>query len=165
MLGQDDLDQKIYRTASEAAKRKFSPEFMNRIDKVVVFRSLRHEQLRQILDLELAAVQARIDEGAGERFSFEIGDEAKQFLLSEGVEYRYGARHLKRAIERFVVNPLANLSATRQVHLGDVVVIDLDPTTQKLVFFRDDAEDVKAAAAVDVVRATQTSASRPRIAA
>jgi ATP-dependent Clp protease ATP-binding subunit ClpB len=164
-LGQDDLDQKIYRTASEAAKRKFSPEFMNRIDKVVVFRSLRHEQLRQILDLELAAVQARIDEGAGERFSFVLGDEAKQFLLSEGVEYRYGARHLKRAIERFVVNPLANLSATRQVHLGDVVVIDLDPETQKLMFFRDDAEDVKAAAAVDVVRATQTSTSRPRIAA
>jgi ATP-dependent Clp protease ATP-binding subunit ClpA len=164
-LGQDDLDQKIYRTASEAAKRKFSPEFMNRIDKVVVFRSLRHEQLRQILDLELAAVQARIDEGAGERFSFVLGDEAKQFLLSEGVEYRYGARHLKRAIERFVVNPLANLSATRQVHLGDVVVVDLDPATQKLVFFRDDAEDVKAAAAVDVVRATQAGTSRPRIAA
>ena len=164
-LGQDDLDQKIYRTASEAAKRKFSPEFMNRIDKVVVFRSLRHEQLRQILDLELAAVQQRIDEGAGERFSFVLSDEAKQFLLSEGVEYRYGARHLKRAIERFVVNPLANLSATRQVHLGDVVVVDLDPATQKLVFFRDDAEDVKAAAAVDVVRATQAATSRPRIAA
>src|SRR5215813_6696506 len=69
-LNEDDLDQKIYRTASEAAKRKFSPEFMNRIDKVVVFRSLRHEQLRQILDLELAAVQRRIDDGGGEHFSF-----------------------------------------------------------------------------------------------
>ncbi|HYV04899.1 MAG TPA: AAA family ATPase [Blastocatellia bacterium] len=164
-MGADDLDQKIYRTASEAAKRKFSPEFMNRVDKVVVFRSLRHEQLQQILELELKAVQARIEEGAGERFSFTITPEAKEFLLIEGIEYRYGARHLKRAIERFVVNPLANLSATRQARLGDVIVIDLDQETQKLEFFRDDAEDVKAAAAADSARLSQSSRNRPRIAA
>ena len=164
-LGADDLDQKIYRTASDAAKRKFSPEFMNRIDKVVVFRSLRHEQLSRILDLELAAVQERIEEGAGERFTFTVTAEAKEFLLSEGIEYRYGARHLKRAIERFVVNPLANLSATRQARLGDVVVIDLNPETQKLDFFRDDAEEVQAAAAADAARTMQNSRSRPRIAA
>jgi ATP-dependent Clp protease ATP-binding subunit ClpA len=164
-LGVDDLDQKIYRTASDAAKRKFSPEFMNRIDKVVVFRSLRQEQLGQILDLELAAVQQRIEEGAGERFTFKLTSEAKEFLLSEGIEYRYGARHLKRAIERFVVNPLANLSATGQVRLGDVVEIDLNPETQKLAFFRDDAEDVKAAAAADAARSMQGQRSRPRIAA
>ena len=164
-LGADDLDQKIYRTASDAAKRKFSPEFMNRIDRVVVFRSLRHEQLSRILDLELAAVQERIEEGAGERFTFTVTAEAKEFLLSEGIEYRYGARHLKRAIERFVVNPLANLSATRQARLGDVVVIDLNPETQKLDFFRDDAEEVQAAAAADAARTMQNSRSRPRIAA
>ena len=161
----DDLDQKIYRTASEAAKRKFSPEFMNRIDKVVVLRSLRHEQLKQILDLELAAVQERIEEGAGERFSFTITAEAKEFLLSEGIEYRYGARHLKRAIERFVVNPLANLSATRQARLGDVIVIDVNPETQKLDFFRDDSEDVQAAAATEAARTIQSPRNRPRIAA
>jgi ATP-dependent Clp protease ATP-binding subunit ClpB len=164
-LGADDLDQKIYRTASDAAKRKFSPEFMNRIDKVVVFRSLRHEQLSRILELELAAVQERIEEGAGERFTFTVTAEAKEFLLSEGIEYRYGARHLKRAIERFVVNPLANLSATRQARLGDVVVIELNPETQKLDFFRDDAEDVQAAAAADAARTMQNPRSRPRIAA
>src|ERR1700741_2176627 len=62
-MADDDLDQKIYRTASEAAKRKFSPEFMNRIDKVIVFRSLKHQQLCQILDLELTGVQQRVDEG------------------------------------------------------------------------------------------------------
>jgi ATP-dependent Clp protease ATP-binding subunit ClpA len=164
-LGADDLDQKIYRTASEAARRKFSPEFMNRIDKVVVFRSLRHEQLKQILDLELAAVQERIEEGAGERFSFTLTAEAKEFLLSEGIEYRYGARHLKRAIERFVVNPLANLSATRQARLGDVIVIDINPETQKLDFFRDDSEGVQAAAAADAARTIQSPRNRPRIAA
>ena len=145
----DELDQKIYRTALDAARRKFSPEFMNRLDKVVVFRSLKHQQLRLILDLELRAVQQRIDEGAGERFSFVLTDDAKKFLLSEGVEYRYGARHLKRAIERYLVNPLANLSATGQVRLGDVVLIDLNELAQKLDFFRDESEPSRAAAAME----------------
>ncbi|MGH9933417.1 MAG: AAA family ATPase, partial [Pyrinomonadaceae bacterium] len=147
-MGVDDLDQKIYRTASDAAKRKFSPEFMNRIDKVVVFRSLRHEQLQKILELELAAVQVRINEGTGDPFSFTLTQEAKKFLLSEGIEYRYGARHLKRAIERFLVNPLANLASTKQVNLGDVVVVDLGPT-DKLTFFRDDSDAARAAGAVE----------------
>jgi ATP-dependent Clp protease ATP-binding subunit ClpB len=152
----NDLDQKIYRTATEAAKRKFSPEFMNRIDKVVVFRSLKHEQLRQILDLELNSVRRRIEEGAGERFSFILTETAKEFLLSEGIEYRYGARHLKRAIERFLVNPLANLSATRQVRLGDVIVVDINDETQKLAFYRDEAETSRAAAAMEAVQSMQT---------
>src|SRR5262249_7101562 len=131
-----DLDQKIYNTATEAARRKFSPEFMNRIDKVVVFRSLQHEELRRIIDLELAAVQRRIDDGAVGRFTLTATDAAKEFLLTEGTDYRYGARHLKRAIERFVVNPLANLAASQQLGLGDVVVIDIDRSGQKLAFFR-----------------------------
>ena len=161
----DDLDQKIYRTALDAAKRKFSPEFMNRIDKVVVFRSLKHNELSEILDLELDAVQHRIDEGAGERFTFVVTEKAREFLLAEGVEYRYGARHLKRAIERFVVNPLANLSATGQARLGDVVVIDLNEESSSLGFYRDDAEASLAAAALESVRATRPRGDRPRIAA
>src|SRR5260370_22030532 len=89
-LAADDLDQKIYRTASDAAKRKFSPEFMNRIDKVVVFRSLKHQQLCEILDLELTGIQQRVHESAAERFTFSLTIEARHFLLSEGIEYRYG---------------------------------------------------------------------------
>jgi ATP-dependent Clp protease ATP-binding subunit ClpB len=145
----DDLDQKIYRTATEAARRKFSPEFMNRIDKVVVFRSLKHEELREIIDLELDAVQQRIDEGAAERFTLTATEAAKEFLLAEGTDYRYGARHLKRAIERFVVYPLANLASSKQIRLGDVVVIDLDRSCKKLAFFRDENETSLAAAAVE----------------
>jgi ATP-dependent Clp protease ATP-binding subunit ClpA len=163
-MAADDLDQKIYRTASEAAKRKFSPEFMNRIDKVVVFRSLKHPELCQILDLELKGIQRRIDEGAGERFTISLTDGAREFLLEEGIEYRYGARHLKRAIERFLVNPLANLSATGQVHVGDVVVVDIDEQTQKLAFYRDDCESTMAAAAMEAVQA-MTVSEQPRIAA
>ena len=155
---ENELDQKIYRTASEAAKRKFSPEFMNRIDKTVVFRSLKHEELRKILDLELHGVQQRINEGAGERFYFTATETAKEFLLREGIELRYGARHLKRAIERFVVTPLANLSATGQLRLGDVVVIDLSEETENLTFYRDESETARAAAAAEALRADMEQA-------
>ena len=163
-LAADDLDQKIYRTASEAARRKFSPEFMNRIDKIVVFRSLKHQQLCEILDLELKGVQRRVDEGAGERFVISLTEGAREFLLSEGIEYRYGARHLKRAIERFLVNPLANLSATGQVHIGDVVVVDINEETQKLAFYRDESESARAAGAMEAVQAMNAT-EHPRIAA
>ena len=163
-MAAEELDQKIYRTASEAARRKFSPEFMNRIDKIVVFRSLKHQELCQILDLELKLVQRRVDEGTGARFLISVTDSAREFLLSEGIEYRYGARHLKRAIERFLVNPLANLSATGQLRLGDVVVVDMNEETQKLAFYRDESEAARAAAAMDAVHAMKVT-SVPRIAA
>src|SRR5919198_3538276 len=87
-----EVDQKIYRTAVDAARRKFSPEFMNRIDKVVVFRSLRDSHLRQILEIELSAVQERIMRGSGEKFIFKCTDPAKKFLLDEGIDFKYGAR-------------------------------------------------------------------------
>jgi ATP-dependent Clp protease ATP-binding subunit ClpA len=129
-----EIDQKIYRTALEAARRKFSPEFMNRIDKVVVFRSLKEHHLRQILDLELQAVQDRIMASAGTKFVFRCTDSAKDMLLREGIDLKYGARHLKRAIERFLVYPLSNLVATEQVGLGDLVNVDLSDATGKLIF-------------------------------
>src|SRR5215472_3161028 len=131
-----EVDQKIYRTAVEAARRKFSPEFMNRIDKVVVFRALKEHHLRAILDLELQAVQDRIMISAGTKFVFQCSDEAKDMLLKEGIDYKYGARHLKRAIERFLVYPLSNLVATGQIGLGDLVQIGLDRTAAKLTFFK-----------------------------
>jgi ATP-dependent Clp protease ATP-binding subunit ClpA len=129
-----EVDQKIYRTAVEAARRKFSPEFMNRIDKVVVFRSLKEHHLRAILDLELQSVQDRIMMSAGTKFVFQCTDAAKDMLLQEGIDYKYGARHLKRAIERFLVYPLSNLVATGQIGLGDLVQVDLGTVAGKLTF-------------------------------
>ncbi len=129
-----EIDTKIYRTALEAAKRKFSPEFMNRIDKVVVFRSLKEYHLRKILDIELRSVQDRITESAGTKFIFECTVEAKEFLLGEGIDLKYGARHLKRSIERFLVYPLSNLVATQQVETGDFVTVGLDEDTGALTF-------------------------------
>src|SRR5713226_1686265 len=131
------LDEKVERTAVEAARRKFSPEFMNRLDKVVVFHPLRREQLEEVLEIELGQVQQRVLETAKGQFLFRVTDAGRDFLLQEGTDQRYGARHLKRAIERHVVYPLANLLATEQVHLGDLVCIDWDGEHGKLTFVRE----------------------------
>jgi ATP-dependent Clp protease ATP-binding subunit ClpB len=132
-----DLDQKVERTAVEAARRKFSPEFMNRLDKVVVFHPLQREQLEEVLEIELGQVQKRLLDSMTGRFLFRMTSEGRQFLLQEGTDQRYGARHLKRAIERFVVSPLARLLATAQVRPGDVLLIDRHPGEKGLAFLRD----------------------------
>ncbi len=131
---EDKLDVKVERTAEAAAKKKFSPEFMNRLDKVVVFHPLRHEQLEQILEIELGMVQQRVlDTGRGQ-FLFRVTSSARRFLLQEGTDIKYGARHLKRAIEKFVVYPLANLLATEQIRFGDMLVVDWDGKAENLSF-------------------------------
>jgi ATP-dependent Clp protease ATP-binding subunit ClpA len=131
------LDQKVERTAVEAARRKFSPEFMNRLDKLVVFHPLKREQLEEVLEIELGQVQRRVLETAKGQFLFRVTGPGRDFLLQEGTDQRYGARHLKRAIERHVVYPLANLLATEQVHLGDLVRIDWDGEHKQLTFVRE----------------------------
>jgi ATP-dependent Clp protease ATP-binding subunit ClpB len=131
------LDEKVEKTAVEAARRKFSPEFMNRLDKVVVFHPLRWDELDDVLEIELGQVQKRVSDSAVRPFLFRITDEGRQFLLQEGTDQRYGARHLKRAIERYLVCPIATLLATAQVHQGDVLVIDWHPGERGLAFLRD----------------------------
>jgi ATP-dependent Clp protease ATP-binding subunit ClpA len=131
------LYEKVQRTAVEAARRKFSPEFMNRLDKVVVFHPLKREELDEVLEIELSNVQKRVLDAATRSFLFRITEEGRTFLLQEGTDQRYGARHLKRAIERYVVYPIARLLATAQVHQGDALVIDHHLGKEGLVFLRD----------------------------
>ena len=131
------LHEKVEKTAVEAARRKFSPEFMNRLDKVVVFHPLNREDLDEVLEIELSNVQKRVLDTATRPFLFRITEEGRAFLLQEGTDQRYGARHLKRAIERHVVYPIARLVATAQVHEGDVLVIDRHPTDKALAFIRE----------------------------
>src|SRR6201993_5270328 len=133
------LNAKVERTAVEAARRKFSPEFMNRLDSVVVFHPLKHEELDEVLEIELGHVQKRVLDSATGPFQFRITSEGREFLLEEGTDQRYGARHLKRAIERFVVSPLARLLATAQVQSGDVLLIDRHPEEKGLAFRKDAA--------------------------
>src|SRR3979490_1692850 len=128
------LNEKVERMAVEAARRKFSPEFMNRLDKVVVFHPLRREQLQEVLDIELGQVQQRVLDTAKGQLSFRVAAPAREYLLKEGTDQRYGARHLKRAIERHMVCPMANLLASGQVKVGDVLCIDWDGLTGRLVF-------------------------------
>jgi ATP-dependent Clp protease ATP-binding subunit ClpA len=131
------LDEKVERTAVEAARRKFSPEFMNRLDKVVVFHPLQRTQLEEVLEIELGQVQQRVLETARGQFLFRVTSAARDFLLQEGTDQRYGARHLKRAIERNIVYPLANLLATEQIHVGDLICIDFDKKETCLTFTRE----------------------------
>ena len=160
----DNLDVKVERTATEAARRKFSPEFMNRLDKVVVFHPLQRKQLEEVLDIELTMVQQRVLETAKGQFLFRVTESGKDFLLQEGTDQRYGARHLKRAIERDVVYPMANLLATEQVHFGDLICIDRDSDELNLSFVREGenvAMPVRRAEPLMAQKVSQARGGRP----
>lgn len=123
----ESFDEKMHRTANDAARKKFTPEFMNRIDKTVVFKTLRDEHLTEIIEIELGMIQQRIMFAiGGNQFVFNCSDKAKQALLAEGTDPKYGARHLKRALERNLVFPLANLVATQQIKMGDYIAVNYE---------------------------------------
>jgi ATP-dependent Clp protease ATP-binding subunit ClpA len=154
----DGLTDKISRAGLEAARRKFTPEFMNRIDKTVVFKPLGESELRQILGLELNILQQRIfNSPGGAPFVFSVTESAKEHLLREGTDMKYGARHLKRSIDRSLVHPLSNLIATGQVRGGDLIRVDFDEAQRCMTFFKE-AEDMPAYAMVQMV---DTSANSP----
>ena len=172
----EEMTGKLSRAGLEAARRKFTPEFMNRIDKVVVFRPLGSEQLQKILGLELAQLQQRIIRAPGSvPFVMNLTEPARAYMLNEGTDMKYGARHLKRAIERSLVHPLSNLIASEQIRAGDLVSIDYDAATASLTFTREaeampgyemaeliDTASVKVAAAAI---AQQAAPARPAAAA
>src|SRR6185295_4351787 len=129
---------KMARTGVEAARRKFTPEFINRLDKIVTFQPLGTEQLKKVLDIELNLVQQRIFNTSADRaFVFTVSDASKDYLLEQGTDLKYGARHLKRAIERLLVQPVSNLIATEQVRGGDWIRVDYDPGSNVLRFARE----------------------------
>src|SRR5579872_4210330 len=141
MAGQQN--QKISRVGTEAARKRFSPEFMNRIDKTVVFNPLGDSQLRQILGLELQAVEERVCRAAGATsIAFSVDQPAQDFLLREGTDLRYGARHLKRAVERLLVQPTSNLLATAQLQAGDTLLVEFDAELNGLIFSKESRETV-----------------------
>src|SRR6202047_3399918 len=153
LAGESDekLDGKIKRSGLEAARKKFTPEFINRLDKIVTFKPLGSDELRKILDIELNMVQQRIFNTAPEKsFVFKASDGAKEFLLQEGTDLKYGARHLKRAIERLLVQPMSNLIATDQVRGGDCVYVGFDAEAKTLTFVKE-AEGLAVHAMADLV--------------
>ncbi len=131
------LAGKISQAGLEAARRKFTPEFINRLDKIVVFKPLGEAELRQVLDIELRLLQRRIFLSSAQPFLFSLTPAAKDFVLEEGVDLKYGARHLKRAIERLLVQPLSNLIATEQISGGDLIRVDFDSASRSLLFLKE----------------------------
>jgi len=133
-----DMGGKLARSGIEAARRKFTPEFMNRLDKIVTFQPLGSAELKKILEIELNLLQQRLfNMSHGRAFVFTVSDSGKDFLLGEGTDLKYGARHLKRAIERLLVQPMANLIATDQARGGDWIRVDYDDSAHALRFARE----------------------------
>jgi len=132
------LTAKLARAGVEAARRRFTPEFLNRLDKIVVFKALGNEELNRIIDVELEFVQQRVQTVTeGKPFFINVTDSARKFLLAEGIDLRYGARPLKRAIERLLVQPLSNLMATGQIQSDDRIRITHRDESPSLTFFRE----------------------------
>ncbi len=147
----DNMNGKLARTGADAARKKFTPEFINRLDKIVTFKTLGTEQLRRILDIELNMVQQRVFTSTAEKsFVFKTSDQAKAHLLREGTDMKYGARHLKRAIDRLLVQPMSNLIATDQICGGDWIRVDFDSTQSCLSFYKE-AEGLPVHAMADLL--------------
>jgi ATP-dependent Clp protease ATP-binding subunit ClpC len=119
------IDRAMEISIKRAVEKKFTPEFVNRFDKIVTFKTLTPEDMKQILELQLLAIRRRILLSNDHRkFTFRLSDRAKHYFLENGYSKKYNARPLKRLLESSIVNPLANLLMTGQLELGDMVVID-----------------------------------------
>jgi len=115
--------QQIERLATEALRATFRPEFLNRIDEVVVFRRLGPEQVRQIVDVQLQQVQQRVLE---QGIELKITSEAKELLAAEGYDPAYGARPIKRTVRRHVLEPLSRKLVAEEIRGGDAVVVSVE---------------------------------------
>lgn len=120
-----DLTSKLQNIAMVAVRKRFSPEFVNRIDCVITYQPLSEESMSAILDQHIRDLQNHVNTRLGGRsFQLEVSQDARQFLLKKGTSQEYGARELKRAIHRYLTQPLATLVATAQVNAGATVCVD-----------------------------------------
>src|SRR5438874_1852954 len=115
----------------KALKRTFSPEFLNRIDDVVIFNSLTKENIFEIIDILMKGVMKRLSNLG---FTLELTEDAKSFLADKGYDVQFGARPLHRAIQKYFEDPLAEEILSLHVKAGDVLLADLDKENQKLRF-------------------------------
>jgi CheY-like chemotaxis protein len=130
---QTDLTTRLESIALGAVRKRFSPEFVNRIDAVVTYNPLDAEAIELILDHDLRALQEHVNLRLGDRyFSIEITQEAKQFLLQRGVSQEYGARELKRTIHRQLTQPLATMVARGEIQPGAQVSVSVNDGSENL---------------------------------
>lgn len=129
----DDLTSKLQAIALVAVRKRFSPEFVNRIDCIITYQPLTPESLSAILDKQIVDLQNHVNTRLGNRsFVLDVPAEARQFLLKKGTSAEYGARELNRTIHRFLTQPLATLVATNQVAPGARVWVEVDAANDKL---------------------------------
>jgi ATP-dependent Clp protease ATP-binding subunit ClpC len=112
-----------------ALKKAFAPEFMNRIDDVVMFNSLTKEHIHQIIDIELVHLYKRVAELG---FKLKLSDEAKDFIADKGYDANFGARPLKRAIQKYLEDPLAEEIIKSEMVEGDTIEVNLDTEKSEL---------------------------------
>ena len=133
-----DLTNKIQAIGLGAVRKRFSPEFVNRIDAVVTYRPLDAEALEMILDHDMRNLQKHVNSRLGERcFQIEVTPETREFLLQKGVSQEYGARELKRTVHRELTQPLATMVARSEIGPGAMVRVDLDADRQALLITAD----------------------------
>ncbi len=128
---QADDYENMKTTVEETMKRLFNPEFLNRIDEYVIFRSLRKEHMYRIIDLQLTRVLKRL---AARSINLDLNKSAKEFLAEKGFDEKYGARPLRRTIQRFVEDPIAEELLRGQYTDGSAIKGKLDKKTGQLVF-------------------------------
>ena len=121
--GAEGFNEESRKQVMEALRSSFRPEFLNRIDDVVIFQPLGLEDIEHIVDIQLKDVRSRL---ANERMTLELSEAAKQSLAFDGLDPVYGARPLKRLIQRRVVDQVANLIIAGELHEGDTVLVDTD---------------------------------------
>ena len=112
-----------------ALKKSFAPEFLNRIDDVVVFNTLEKEHINKIIDIELEKLLLRIKDLG---YNLKLSDKAKDYIAEKGFDKQYGARPLKRAIQKYIEDALAEEIISSHVETGDSIIIDLDDKSQEL---------------------------------
>jgi DNA-binding response OmpR family regulator len=140
-----DVANRLESIALGAVRKRFSPEFVNRIDAVITYHPLDEESLSTILDQQISELQRHVNTRLGDRyFNIEVPFEARQFLLKKGTSAEYGARELNRTIHRHLTQPLATLVATGQVNAGARVRVDVDEAGGKLNIHAVDSAAVRA---------------------
>jgi len=126
-----NADENNKAVIEKSLKRTFSPEFLNRIDDVIIFNSLTKEHIFQIIDILMKGVMKRLTNLG---FSLELTEDAKSFIADKGYDQQFGARPLHRAIQKYLEDPLAEEILNMNIKAGDVLQADLDKENGKLVF-------------------------------
>ncbi|HTM49827.1 MAG TPA: AAA family ATPase [Bryobacteraceae bacterium] len=138
---QQDLTGKLQAIGLTAVRKKFSPEFVNRIDAVITYQPLDSQSLSAILDHQIRQLQSHVNSRLGQRcFTIEVPQESREFLLKAGTSSQYGARELNRTIHRQLTQPLATMVATGQISAGGRIRVDLAPDKTSLLIHAEAAD-------------------------